>query len=77
MKEMPSKGGHLAMVIIGFLLGILWGILAISPYNKMKAAIEADDDVAAWEYSKKVKTIFWIGVAFNVVIIILRSVGGF
>ena len=34
-KKMPSKGGYLALVILGFLLGILWGALSISPYNKM------------------------------------------
>jgi hypothetical protein len=75
MKEMPSKGGHLAMVIIGFFLGILWGILAISPYRKMSAAIDAGGEAAAWENPKKVKTFFWIGVAVNVLFIIIRVAG--
>ncbi len=75
MQQMPSKGGHLAMVIIGFLLGILWGILAISPYTRMKVAIEAGDAETAWANSKKVKTIFWIGVAVNVVFIIISLAG--
>ena len=76
MKQMPSKGGHLAMVIVGFLCGILWGILAIGPYNKMKAAIDAGDDAAAWTYSKNVKLYYWIGIAVNILIIIGRMAGG-
>lgn len=70
MNEMPSKGGHLAMVIIGFLLGILWGVLALFPYNKMKAAIDAGDEAEAWANAKKVKIFFWIGVGVNVLFII-------
>lgn len=72
--EMPGKGGHLAMVIIGFFLGILWGLLAVFPYIKMNKAIEAGDSATAWAQSKKVKTFFWIGVAVNVVFIIISLV---
>lgn len=73
MKQMPSKGGHLAMVIIGFFLGILWGVLSISPYNKMKAAIEAGDETAAWENAKKIKIFFWVGVGVNILFIIISQ----
>lgn len=69
--QMPSKGGHLAMVIIGFFLGILWGLLALFPYLKMNKAIEAGDSVTAWAQSKKIKICFWIGVAINVLFIII------
>ncbi len=75
MSEMPNKGGHTAMLIIGFILGILWGVLMISPYSKMKAAIEAGDAETAWAKSKTVKTIFWIGVAVNVLFIIISVAG--
>lgn len=75
MQEMPSKGGHLAMVIIGFFLGILWGILSLSPYGKMKAAIDAGDADEAWANARKIKTFFWIGVAVNVLFIIIRVAG--
>lgn len=71
---MPGKGGHLAMVIIGFFLGILWGLLAVFPYIKMNKAIEAGDSATAWAQSKKVKTFFWIGVAVNVVFLIVSLV---
>ncbi len=70
MEKMPSKGGNLALVIIGFFLGVLWGALALSPYNKMKKAIDAGDAEEAWANSKKIKIFFWIGVAVNVLFII-------
>ena len=77
MTEMPNKGSHLAMLIVSFILGILWGLLALSPYNKMKAAIEAGDAETAWANAKKVKIFFWISIAVNVVFIIVRVAGGF
>lgn len=76
MEKMPSKGLYLTMVIVGFFLGILWGVLSISPYQKMKAAIDAGDSVTAWDNAKKIRTFFWIGVAVNVLIIIGRMAGG-
>ena len=41
MEKMPSKGFYLFLVIVGFLFGILWGALSISPYNKLKAAVDS------------------------------------
>ena len=76
MEKMPSKGLYLTMVIVGFFLGVLWGALSISPYQKMKAAIDADDSVTAWDNAKKIRLFFWIGVAVNVLFIIGRMAGG-
>ena len=75
MTEMPNKGSYLAMLIVSFVLGILWGILSLSPYNKMKAAIDAGDAEAAWANAKKVKTFFWIAIAINVVIFLINVAG--
>lgn len=70
--KMPSKGGHLAMVIFGFMLGALWGGLSIAPYVRMKNAIEAGDEYTARENAKKVKIIFFIGLAVNVLFILFK-----
>lgn len=69
-KKMPSQGGHLALVILGFLFGILWGALSISPYNKMKEAIANGDAETAQANAKKIRTFVIIGLVINVLIII-------
>lgn len=71
-KNMPSKGGHLALVILGFLIGILWGVLAIFPYRKMTAAINDGDVETAQANAKKVRLYFFVGLALNVVLFIAR-----
>ena len=70
---MPSKGLYLFLVILGFFCGILWGALSIGPYNRMKQAIFANDSVEAHAQAKKILTFVLIGLAINVVFIIVRS----
>lgn len=67
---MPSKGGYLALVILGFLLGIIWGVLAVFPYRKMTAAINSGDVEEAQANAKKVLIFVLIGVGVNVLIMI-------
>ena len=74
-QQMPSVGGHTTMLVFGFVFGVLWGFLALSPYKKMRAAIDAGDAVAAWDNAKKVKMFFFIGLGVNVLILILRVLG--
>ena len=69
-KKMPSQGGYLALVILGFVLGILWGALSISPYRKMKAAINSGDVETAQANAKKIRTYVIIGIVLNVLIFI-------
>ena len=69
-KKMPSKGGHLALVILGFVLGILWGVLAIFPYRKMTAAIASGDVETAQANAKKIKIYIIIGIAINILVVI-------
>lgn len=71
-QKMPSVGGHLTMVIFGFIFGVLWGALAIGPFGRMKKAVNEGDSVTAWENAKKVKIFFFIGLAVNVVFLIIR-----
>ena len=67
---MPKPGGYLAMVIIGFFLGIIWGLLSIGSYNKMKNAIAMGDVVQARKSAKNITIIFIIGVVVNVLFIL-------
>ena len=73
MNKMPSKGGYLALVILGFLLGIIWGILSIGPYQRLKAAVDADDYYTAQENAGKIKRLIIIGIIVNILIGIARS----
>ena len=68
--DFPKQNVYLALVIIGFFLGVLWGALSIRPYQEMKAAIARDDSDAAWENAKKVRTFFLIGLVINALIIV-------
>ena len=61
-NNMPKRGLYLFFVIAGFCLGILWGILSLSPYNKMKFAIEDGDEDVAWANAKKIRTYFIISL---------------
>ena len=77
MEKMPSKGFYLFLVIVGFLFGILWGALSISPYNKLKAAVDSGDAETANANAKKIRTYVIIGVVLNVVIFIFRYRTGY
>ena len=67
--DMPSTGTYTALLVLGFVLGIIWGALSISPYQKMKAAIAAGDSATAWENAGKIKKYILIGVIVNVIIL--------
>lgn len=69
-QNMPSEGLYLFLVIVGFLCGCLWGILSISPYNKMKAAIAAGDAATAQQNAKTIRIFVIIGVVVNVLVLI-------
>ncbi len=77
MEKMPSKGFYLFLVIVGFLFGILWGALSISPYNKLKAAVDSGDAETANANAKKIRIYVIIGVVLNVVIFIFRYRTGY
>ena len=77
MEKMPSKGFYLFLVIVGFLFGILWGALSISPYNKLKAAVDSGDAETANANAKKIRIYVIIGVVLNVVIFIFRFRTGY
>ena len=74
-KNMPSVGGHTTMLVFGFIFGVLWGLLALSPYKKMRAAINEGDSETAWANAKKVKLFFFIGLGLNVLLLIFNILG--
>ena len=76
MRQMPNKGTYLALVIVGFVLGIIWGAISISPYMNLGKCIEAGDVDGAWENANKIKKYVLIGLAVNVVVIIGRMAAG-
>ena len=69
-QNMPSTGLYLLLTILGFLFGILWGILCISPYKALKAAVAAGDAETAKAQAKKIRIFVIIGVVLNVLIVI-------
>lgn len=71
--KMPNKTTYLFLVILGFLMGIIWGALSISPYNKLKTAVDNNDAVVAAENAKKIRTYVIIGVVFNVLFVFVRG----
>ena len=70
-QNMPSKGLFTFWLVLGFVTGVLWGLLAISPYSKMNKAIAANDSYDAWANAKKVRMFAPIGIAVNVVFILI------
>lgn len=75
-ENMPKKGTYLALVIIGFCLGVIWGALSIAPFKRMNAAVAAGDSETAWANAKKIKIFFWIGVGVNVLCLIGMMANG-
>ena len=71
MSEMPRKGSHLAMLIVSFVLGVLWGLLGLGPFKRMNAAVAAGDAETAWANAKKVELFFWIAIVLNVIFILI------
>ncbi|MBR0463508.1 MAG: hypothetical protein IJJ23_03890 [Clostridia bacterium] len=75
-EKMPSKGVYTALLVLGFLCGIIWGALSVTPYKNMKAAIEHGDVAGANADAKKIRTFVIIGVVVNALVIIGRMAQG-
>ena len=63
---MPKKGNYIALIVVGFLCGILWGVISLTQYKPMMAAIEASDAETAWAKAKVIKIVTIIGIIFNI-----------
>ena len=67
---MPSRGKHTVMFVFSFIFGVLWGLLSIGAFTTMNRAINAGDAVQAQASAKKVRTMFWVGLIVNIVLIV-------
>lgn len=68
--SMPSKGGAIALIVIGFLCGIIWGVIGVVQYGPMKNAIEAGDSATASKKFRNIAIATGIGVFLNVAYVI-------
>lgn len=68
MNDLPKKDTYLALLILGFVLGLIWGLLSWGPYKKLKEAIEIGDSDEAWANAKKIRTYVIIGAVINVLL---------
>ncbi len=75
MEKMPNKGVYTILLVVGFFLGVIWGILSLKPYGEMKAAIARGDHRDAWENAKKIRLYVIIGLIINVFVIFLKLGG--
>ena len=68
LTEMSLEGetGALQYMVVGFLTGVLWGALSISPMVKMNKAIADGDQYEAWRNAKKIRMFALIGIGVNV-----------
>lgn len=70
MQEMPSRGKHITMFVFSWIFGVLWGALSIGAFVTMNKRIEAGDVEGANQSAKKVRTMFWVGLIVNIVLIV-------
>ena len=73
---MPSTTTAIILIVVGFLCGILWGIIGITQYGSMKKAIEAGDAETANKKFNIIKIATIVGVVLNVLIIGGQMVAG-
>lgn len=66
---MPNTTTAIVLIVIGFLCGILWGIIGVVQYGPMKTAIEAGDVETANKKFNVIKIATIIGVVLNVLLI--------
>ena len=66
MSDMPKVSTYRVLLILGFLLGIIWGALSYKPYKNLKAAVEAGDVNEAQANAKKIRIFVIIGIVVNV-----------
>ncbi len=74
-QEMPSKGAATFWMVVGFLTGVLWGCLSISPMSRMNKAIADNYPEEAWSNFKKIRMFALIGIAVNVLFIFIKLAG--
>lgn len=67
--DMPSKGLAIALIVVGFLCGIIWGIVGFTQYGPMKEAINRGDVATAKDKFKTIAIATGVGVVINVLLL--------
>ena len=75
-RKMPSKGAYIALTILGFLCGIIWGVIDLVNYLPMSKAIDAGYYDEAWDKAKKIKIWTIVGVIVNIALGIVMTLNG-
>ena len=68
--NMPSKGAAIALIVVGFLCGIIWGIIGVVMYTGMSSAMAAGDAATASSKFRNIAIATGIGVVLNILIVI-------
>ena len=68
VDNMPKKGTYIALIVLGFLCGILWGCISLTQYKPMMAAVEVGDAETAWAKAKVIKIVTIVGVVVNILV---------
>ncbi|MCR5565938.1 MAG: hypothetical protein K6F61_03740 [Clostridiales bacterium] len=71
--DLPKKGLYTFWLVVGFVTGVLWGLLSLSPYSKMNKAIKDNDPYEAWPNAKKVRMFALIGIGVNVLFLLFSA----
>lgn len=66
---MPSTTTAIVLIVIGFVCGILWGIIGLTQYFPLKTAVETGDVETASKKFNIIKIVTIIGIVLNVLFI--------
>ena len=67
---MPSRGKYIAMFILNFCFGVIFGLLSIGAFKTLNIAINSGDVAQAQRSAQKIKVLFIIGLAFTIISIV-------
>jgi len=74
MQDISSiRTTAIIMIVVGFISGIIWGVIGLVNYFPMKAALEAGDYGTAMEKYKVIKVVTIVGIVVNLVFIFGRN----
>ncbi len=70
--SMPSRGPYIAWLVVGFVTGVLWGLLSLSPFKRMNQAVAENNPDEAWRNARKIRMFALIGIGVNVLLLIVQ-----
>ena len=70
LAGMPNTTTAIILIVVGFICGIIWGVIGLTQYKPMKNAIAMGDAVTANKKFNVIKIATIIGIVINVLFII-------